>query len=186
METMMKFKRLTSICDDETKILEAVKSSTNGLMEVDIEGKRLRRNPEKAVPEFNEERKKELMGENEADGPVFKIKNDPRLTAIGRFLRSTSIDELPQLWNVFKGDMTLVGPRPPTTDEVPRYELWQLHRLATRGGITCIWQVSGRSDIKFLEWTRMDLRYLATKSFWTDLGLLWRTMFAVVSRKGAY
>ena len=140
----------------------------------------------RSMYEDAEERKKELMGENEADGPVFKIKNDPRLTAIGRILRSTSIDELPQLWNVFKGDMTLVGPRPPTTDEVPRYELWQLHRLATRGGITCIWQVSGRSDIKFLEWTRMDLRYLATKSFWTDLSLLWRTMFAVVSRKGAY
>ncbi|MFT5049187.1 MAG: lipopolysaccharide/colanic/teichoic acid biosynthesis glycosyltransferase [Chlamydiales bacterium] len=140
----------------------------------------------RSMYEDAEERKAELMEDNEADGPVFKIRNDPRFTAIGKLLRTSSIDELPQLWNVFKGDMTLVGPRPPTEDEVPNYELWQLHRLATRGGITCIWQVSGRSDIKFLEWARMDLRYLATKSFWTDLGLLWRTMSAVVSGKGAY
>jgi len=140
----------------------------------------------RSMYEDAEERKQELQEVNEADGPVFKIRNDPRLTAIGKMLRSSSVDELPQLWNVLKGDMTLVGPRPPTEDEVPNYELWQLHRLATRGGLTCIWQVSGRSDIKFLEWARMDLRYLATKSFWTDLGLLWRTMSAVVSGKGAY
>ena len=130
--------------------------------------------------------KEDLRDQNEKDGPIFKIENDPRLTPIGRFLRSTSLDELPQLWNVFKGDMSLIGPRPPTLDEVPNYEPWQRHRLDLKGGLTCIWQVSGRSEIGFQDWVRMDIRYAQTRSARMDLGLLARTLGAVVSRRGAY
>ncbi|MCL4126199.1 UNVERIFIED_CONTAM: hypothetical protein GTU68_011836 [Idotea baltica] len=124
--------------------------------------------------------------ENEKDGPIFKIKDDPRMTPIGRFLRRTSLDELPQLYNVLKGDMTLVGPRPPTLDEVVHYEPWQYARLNIRGGITCIWQVSGRSEIGFEDWVRMDLRYAQKRGLALDLGLLAKTANAVVSGRGAY
>jgi len=133
-----------------------------------------------------EERKKALMGSNEAKGPIFKMKNDPRMTPIGRLIRRSSIDELPQLFNVLKGDMTLIGPRPPTMDEVPKYERWQRKRLNAKGGLTCIWQVSGRSEIGFDDWVRMDLRYLERKSFWLDCKLLFKTVTAVLSGRGAY
>jgi lipopolysaccharide/colanic/teichoic acid biosynthesis glycosyltransferase len=133
-----------------------------------------------------EERKKALEAKNEVEGPIFKIRNDPRITRVGRIIRRTSIDELPQLWNVLMGNMSLVGPRPPTLDEVPNYEPWQARRLELLGGMTCIWQVSGRSEIGFEDWMRMDLRYLRHRSFLTDLGLLWRTIGAVFSRRGAY
>jgi lipopolysaccharide/colanic/teichoic acid biosynthesis glycosyltransferase len=133
-----------------------------------------------------EARKAELFVKNEADGPIFKIKDDPRMTPIGRFLRRTSLDELPQLYNVLKGDMTLVGPRPPTMDEVELYEPWQHARLNIRGGITCIWQVSGRSEIGFEDWVRMDLRYAQKRGLALDLGLLAKTANAVVSGRGAY
>jgi len=133
-----------------------------------------------------EKRKQLLLEKNEQTGPVFKMRRDPRITPVGRFLRSTSIDELPQLWNVLKGDMTLVGPRPPTPDEVPRYEQWQRRRLALTPGLTCIWQVSGRSEIGFLHWVRMDLRYAQRRSIWLDLVLLARTIPAVLSRRGAH
>jgi len=130
--------------------------------------------------------KKELQAQNEKDGPIFKIKNDPRMTPLGRFLRRTSIDELPQLWNVLKGDMTLVGPRPPTLDEVAEYEAWQFERLSVRGGLTCLWQVSGRSEIGFEDWVRLDLRYAQRRSAGMDLNLLLRTAKAVISGRGAY
>jgi len=133
-----------------------------------------------------EERRAALQQSNEASGPVFKMRNDPRMTPIGRLLRRSSIDELPQLWNVLRGDMPLIGPRPPTMDEVPNYEPWQRNRLNAKGGLTCIWQVSGRSEIGFDEWVRMDLRYLATRSFWLDLKLLFKTVSAVLSGRGAY
>ncbi|MFT4539660.1 MAG: lipopolysaccharide/colanic/teichoic acid biosynthesis glycosyltransferase [Planctomycetota bacterium] len=133
-----------------------------------------------------EERKKDLADQNERDGPVFKIRNDPRVTPIGRFIRRYSLDELPQLYNVLKGDMTLVGPRPATMDEVPAYETWQRQRLNLKGGITCTWQVSGRSDVSFEDWMRMDARYVEQQSLLTDLGLLARTAKAVVSGRGAY
>ena len=134
-----------------------------------------------------EKRRSELNEANEAaEGPIFKMKNDPRITPIGRILRRTSLDEVPQLVNVLRGDMTLVGPRPPLVDEVARYERWQHQRLDARGGLTCIWQVSGRSDIPFIEWVRMDLRYIAHRSFLFDLWLLARTAGAVLSRRGAY
>jgi len=123
---------------------------------------------------------------NEADGPVFKISNDPRVTRIGRFLRRTSIDEIPQFLNVLKGEMSLVGPRPPIPEEVARYEPWQLKRLSVRPGLTCLWQISGRSRIGFEEWMRLDLQYIRRQSLWMDLGILLRTIPAVISRDGAY
>ena len=130
--------------------------------------------------------KKDLRAKNELSGPVFKIKNDPRITPIGRILRKTSLDELPQFWNVLRGDMSLVGPRPPTLDEVPQYELWQRRRLDVTPGITCIWQVSGRSKIGFIEWVRMDIRYARNRTLANDLKLLAKTIPAVLAKDGAY
>jgi lipopolysaccharide/colanic/teichoic acid biosynthesis glycosyltransferase len=133
-----------------------------------------------------EARKAELENMNEMNGPVFKIKDDPRITPLGRFLRKWSLDELPQLWNVLKGDMTLVGPRPPMMSELEGYERWQRRRLSVTGGITCIWQTSGRNDIDFEDWMRMDMRYLRRRTPLFDLDLLFRTVWIVVSSKGAY
>jgi lipopolysaccharide/colanic/teichoic acid biosynthesis glycosyltransferase len=123
---------------------------------------------------------------NECDGPVFKISRDPRVTRIGRFLRITSIDEIPNFWNVLCGDMSLVGPRPALPEEVTQYEPWQMRRLEVRPGITCLWQISGRSNIGFGEWMRLDLEYIRHQSFWTDTRILIRTVPAVLSREGAY
>ncbi|NPV48023.1 MAG: exopolysaccharide biosynthesis polyprenyl glycosylphosphotransferase [Armatimonadetes bacterium] len=128
----------------------------------------------------------ELEQCNEVSGPVFKMRQDPRTTRVGRFIRRASIDEMPQLWNVLRGDMSLVGPRPPLPDEVACYEQWQRERLAVRPGLTCIWQVSGRSDVPFEEWVRMDIEYVRTRSFWLDLKLLALTVPAVLSGRGAY
>ena len=123
---------------------------------------------------------------NEADGPVFKISNDPRVTRVGRFLRVTSIDEIPQFMNVLRGEMSLVGPRPPLPAEVAQYEPWQLRRLDVLPGITCLWQISGRSRIGFQEWMRLDLEYIKHRSLLLDLKILLRTIPAVLSRDGAY
>lgn len=131
-------------------------------------------------------RRNDIAHLNEADGPVFKISNDPRVTRIGRFLRRTSIDEIPQFLNVLKGEMSLVGPRPPIPEEVTRYEPWQLKRLSVRPGLTCLWQISGRSRIGFEEWMRLDLQYIRRQSLSMDLGILLRTIPAVLSRDGAY
>jgi len=128
----------------------------------------------------------ELRHLDETDGPVFKIRRDPRVTRVGRFLRRYSLDELPQLWNVLKGDMSLVGPRPPTPDEVARYQDWQLRRLEIRPGLTCLWQVSGRSDISFEEWMKLDLYYIDNWSFWLDLRIILRTVGVVLRGEGAY
>jgi lipopolysaccharide/colanic/teichoic acid biosynthesis glycosyltransferase len=123
---------------------------------------------------------------NEVDGPAFKISRDPRVTRVGRFLRTTSIDEIPQFVNVLRGEMSLVGPRPPIPEEVAQYEPWQLRRLDVRPGITCLWQISGRSRIGFQEWMRLDLEYIRYRSFALDLKILLRTLPAVLSREGAY
>jgi lipopolysaccharide/colanic/teichoic acid biosynthesis glycosyltransferase len=123
---------------------------------------------------------------NETDGPVFMIASDPRVTRVGRLLRVTSVDEIPQLWNVLRGDMSLVGPRPPIAEEVMQYEPWQLRRLDVLPGITCLWQISGRSRIGFQEWMRLDLEYIKHRSFWLDMKILIRTIPAVLSREGAY
>jgi lipopolysaccharide/colanic/teichoic acid biosynthesis glycosyltransferase len=128
----------------------------------------------------------ELLEHNEVTGPVFKMRRDPRITRVGRILRKLSIDEMPQLINVIKGDMSLVGPRPPLPAECARYSARQHERLAVKPGLTCIWQVSGRSDIAFDDWVAMDLEYIARWSFGLDLQLLIRTIPAVLSGRGAY
>jgi len=127
-----------------------------------------------------------LVGHNDIPGPVFKIRSDPRVTPTGKFIRKYSLDELPQLWHVLSGDMSLVGPRPPVPEEVARYEPWQRERLAVKPGLTCIWQVSGRSDFPFDEWVRMDIEYVRTRNMWQDLRLLLRTVPAVITGRGAY
>jgi lipopolysaccharide/colanic/teichoic acid biosynthesis glycosyltransferase len=127
-----------------------------------------------------------LRAHNEVEGPAFKMAHDPRMTTCGRWLRRLSLDELPQLWNVLRGDMSLVGPRPPVPSEVAHYESWQLWRLAVRPGLTCFWQVRGRSLIGFEEWMRMDLEYIARRGLKTDLGVLLATVPAVLSCRGAY
>ena len=128
-----------------------------------------------------------LQNLNEVDGPVFKIENDPRITRVGRILRRTSMDELPQFWNVLRGDMTCVGPRPPIPSEVERYEPWQLERLSVRPGLTCLWQISGRSRIGFDEWMRLDMEYIHHhRSLSSDVRILVRTLPAVISGEGAY
>ncbi|MFN3485446.1 MAG: sugar transferase [Planctomycetota bacterium] len=126
-----------------------------------------------------------LESKNEMDGPVFKIRNDPRVTRVGRILRKLSIDELPQLWNVLRGDMSIVGPRPPIPAEVERYERWQRRRLSMRPGITCIWQVSGRNAIDFKRWMEMDLEYIDNWSLALDFKILLKTIPAVLSSRGA-
>jgi len=130
------------------------------------------------------ERQREVK--NEQEGPIFKNRRDPRVTRVGRLLRSTSIDEMPQLINVLLGQMSLVGPRPPLAEEVARYAPWQRRRLAVKPGLTCLWQVSGRSEIGFEQWVRMDLWYVKNQSFLTDVRLLARTPASVLSRRGAY
>ncbi len=132
-----------------------------------------------------ESRRGALAALNEQDGPVFKVRDDPRVTRTGRLLRRSSIDELPQLWNVLKGDISLVGPRSPMPNEVRRYARWERRRLSVTGGITCTWQVSGRSQIAFRDWMRLDLRYVADRSVWLDLRLLVQTLPAVISGRGA-
>lgn len=133
-----------------------------------------------------EEKKKLLMHLNEADGPVFKIKSDPRITPIGAFIRKTSLDELPQLFNVLKGDMSIVGPRPPIPSEVELYSPRERGRLAVRPGLTCLWQVSGRSNVSFERWVELDLLYIETMSFRNDLKIVMQTVPAVLTGSGAH
>ncbi len=123
---------------------------------------------------------------NEQVGPIFKARRDPRITRIGRVLRKTSIDEMPQLINVLLGHMSLVGPRPPVPKEVVHYELWQLRRLAIKPGLTCLWQVSGRSEIGFEDWVRMDVWYAQNQHLSTDIKLLALTPWSVITCRGAY
>ena len=128
----------------------------------------------------------ELLERNEAEGPIFKMRDDPRRTRLGALMRRWSIDELPQLWNVGTGEMSLVGPRPATPREVALYEDWQLHRLDTLPGITGLWQVSGRSELGFSEQVLMDIMYIENWSLGLDLRILLRTIPAVLSGKGAF
>jgi exopolysaccharide biosynthesis polyprenyl glycosylphosphotransferase len=132
-----------------------------------------------------EQRKAELAAHNEMDGPVFKMKSDPRVTPVGRFLRRFSLDELPQLWSVLRGDMSLVGPRPAIPSEVAAYRTAERRRLSMRPGLTCLWQVSGRNQIGFEDWVRLDLEYIDTWSLASDLWILARTLPAVVRGEGA-
>jgi exopolysaccharide biosynthesis polyprenyl glycosylphosphotransferase len=123
---------------------------------------------------------------NEADGPLFKIRDDPRVTRVGRFIRRTSIDELPQFWNVLRGEMSVVGPRPPLPAEADQYQRRHVRRLSVKPGITCTWQVSGRSSIGFDRWMELDLAYIDSWSLWQDVKILARTIPAVLTRRGAH
>lgn len=133
-----------------------------------------------------ESKLKDLMANNEMNGPVFKLKDDPRITGVGKILRKFSLDELPQLWNVLKGEMSIVGPRPPLPSEVSEYDNWQRRRLTMRPGLTCLWQVSGRNKIKdFSEWAKLDLDYIDKWSLWLDINIILRTFPAVIFGIGA-
>ncbi len=127
-----------------------------------------------------------LLGENEKDGPIFKMKDDPRITKVGKFLRKYSLDELPQLISVFKGEMALVGPRPPIRREVEQYDERCLARLTVKPGITCYWQVGGRSNLTFQEWMDLDLKYIEDASLLTDFKILLKTPAAVLRGEGAF
>ena len=134
-----------------------------------------------------EAQKGALMAKNESkDGVIFKMKDDPRITKVGRFLRRTSLDELPQLWNVFIGDMSLVGPRPPVPSEVLEYTLEDRKRLDVIPGITCLWQIKGRSEIPFNEQVRLDKEYILAPSVWKDIVILFKTIPAILGGRGAY
>ena len=123
---------------------------------------------------------------NEAAGPTFKIRKDPRITKVGSLLRKSSLDELPQIINVLKGEMSLVGPRPPLPREVEKYNSHQLGRLAVKPGLTCLWQIRGRSNIPFDEWVELDLEYIRNQSLWLDFKILFRTIPAVLRGTGAW
>jgi exopolysaccharide biosynthesis polyprenyl glycosylphosphotransferase len=132
-----------------------------------------------------EARLEALRASNEMSGPVFKMRNDPRITRVGAFLRRTSLDELPQFFNVLLGEMSVVGPRPPLPAEVKQYKRWQRRRLSVKPGITCTWQVSGRNDIDFDRWMELDLEYIDSWSLWRDLKICFQTIPAVIGARGA-
>ena len=131
-----------------------------------------------------EEIRSQLDGRNEVSGPVFKMKDDPRITPVGRWLRRYSLDELPQLWNVLTGDMSLVGPRPPIPAEVAKYEPWQRRRLSMRSGCTCLWQIGGRNTLGFEEWMRLDLKYIDTWSLGLDFQIMFKTLGTILRGTG--
>lgn len=133
-----------------------------------------------------EDLKASLLQQNEASGPVFKIKSDPRITNIGKFIRKTSIDELPQLVNVLKGDMSIVGPRPALPDEVAQYTNYEKQRISVTPGLTCFWQVNGRSNISFQEWVEMDLDYIRNRNTMMDIKLIFKTVLVLFGSKDAY
>lgn len=133
-----------------------------------------------------EQQLEQLRKQNEMDGPVFKMKDDPRVTPLGKFLRYTSLDELPQLFNVLKGEMSIVGPRPPLPKEVTQYERWQRRKLSMKPGLTCIWQISGRNEITdFNQWMKLDLEYIDNWSLWLDFKIFFQTIYVVLTMHGA-
>ena len=133
-----------------------------------------------------EELKEKLANQNEMSGPMFKMKDDPRVTKVGKFIRKTSIDELPQLWNVLKGDMSLVGPRPSLPKEVAQFEDWMHRRLEVKPGLTCYWQVSGRNNIDFEDWMKLDIRYVEERNLWIDIKLILKTVSVLFGDKNAH
>ena len=133
-----------------------------------------------------EELKEKLAAQNEMSGPMFKMKDDPRVTKVGKFIRKTSIDELPQLWNILKGDMSLVGPRPSLPKEVAQFEDWMYKRLEVKPGLTCYWQVSGRNNIDFEDWMKLDIRYVEERNLWIDIKLIFKTVGVLFGDKNAH
>ncbi len=139
----------------------------------------------RTMEEGADKKKKQLLNLNEMNGPVFKIKNDPRITKLGKFLRKYSLDELPQFWSVVKGDMSVVGPRPAGPKEWVEYEEWQKRKLSITPGITCLWQVNGRNDIvDFNEWVRLDLEYIDNSNFYLDIKIIFKTILSVIKGTG--
>ncbi|MBS5937906.1 exopolysaccharide biosynthesis polyprenyl glycosylphosphotransferase [Clostridium sp.] len=132
-----------------------------------------------------EELKEKLQKQNEMSGPMFKMKEDPRVTKVGRFIRKTSIDELPQLINILKGEMSLVGPRPSLPKEVAKFEPWMLERLSVKPGLTCYWQVSGRNNIDFEDWMKLDIKYVKDRNISLDIKLIFKTFFVLFGDKNA-
>lgn len=132
-----------------------------------------------------EELKAKLMEQNEMSGPMFKMKHDPRITKVGKFIRKTSIDELPQLINILKGEMSLVGPRPSLPKEVAKFESWMLKRLEVKPGLTCYWQVMGRNDIDFEDWMKLDIKYVHDRNLWLDIKLIFKTFFVLFGDESA-
>jgi lipopolysaccharide/colanic/teichoic acid biosynthesis glycosyltransferase len=153
---------------------------------VGLNGRRFRMFKLRTMVEGAHEMRDDILHLNEADGPVFKIKDDPRLHPLGRFLRRTSIDELPNLFNVLRGEMSLVGPRPPLPSEVEHYSSYARRRLSVVPGVTCLWQVNGRCSVSFDEWMRLDNEYIDTWSPLGDLVLLFKTIPAVIRKDGAH
>ncbi|WP_066890469.1 sugar transferase [Clostridium nigeriense] len=140
----------------------------------------------RSMVEDAEELKKLLKDKNEMSGPMFKIKQDPRITKVGKFIRKTSIDELPQLLNVLKGEMSLVGPRPSLPNEVKNFEPWMLKRLEVKPGLTCYWQISGRNNINFNEWMELDIKYVNEGNILLDIRLIFKTIFLLFGDNNAY
>ena len=132
-----------------------------------------------------EELKEKLAHQNEMSGPMVKMKDDPRVTKVGKFIRKTSLDELPQLWNVLKGDMSLVGPRPSLPKEVAQFEKWMYKRLSVKPGLTCFWQVSGRNNIDFEDWMKLDIKYVDERNIWIDIKLIFKTVLVLFGDKNA-
>ena len=133
-----------------------------------------------------EELKEKLAEENEMSGPMFKMRDDPRITKVGKFIRKTSIDELPQLINVVKGEMSLVGPRPSLPKEVAEFEEWMNERLLVKPGLTCYWQVSGRNNIDFEDWMKLDIKYVRERNFWLDIKLILKTILVLFGDENAH
>lgn len=149
------------------------------------DGKRFRFYKFRSMIPNAEEKLEELLEQNEMEGPVFKIKDDPRITRVGRFIRKTSIDELPQLWNILKGDMSIVGPRPPLPREVEQYNAYQRQRLYVTPGLTCYWQIQPhRNDLSFDEWLELDIRYIKECSLRNDWKIIFKTFGAVFGMRG--
>lgn len=152
---------------------------------VGINGKKFNMLKFRSMVENAEELKEKLQKQNEMSGPMFKIKEDPRVTKVGRFIRKTSIDELPQLINVLKGEMSLVGPRPSLPKEVDNFDPWMLERLNVKPGLTCYWQVSGRNNIDFEDWMKLDIKYVKDRNFVLDVKLIFKTFFVLFGDKNA-
>ncbi|ASW42422.1 sugar transferase [Clostridium isatidis] len=153
---------------------------------IGLNGKEFKMYKFRSMVKNAEELKVKLAAQNEMSGPMFKMKDDPRVTKVGKFIRKTSIDELPQLINVLKGDMSLVGPRPSLPKEVEKFEPWMLQRLEVKPGLTCYWQVSGRNNIDFEDWMKLDLQYVEDRKFLLDLKLIFKTFFVLFGDKNAY
>ena len=152
---------------------------------IGLNGKEFKMFKLRSMVEDAEALKKDLMKKNEMSGPMFKMKDDPRVTKVGKIIRKTSIDELPQLINVLKGDMSLVGPRPSLPKEVKKFKPWMKKRLDVKPGLTCYWQVSGRNSIGFEDWMKLDIKYVEERNFLVDIKLIFRTFFVLFGDKNA-